>query len=170
MLLALKAALQRGVDVRIVYHDTTTAAGGGGEEEGEDEATAGENEKAIADAKLPERYRNRQVLYKRTKTKIPHNKFIVRLEGGKKPTHVWTGSTNITPSGFLGQTNVGHLIADEETAAQFLAYWEVLKTDPDRDTARAAVMEMTPDPRSCCEARLTCKSRAAVSAWCAATR
>jgi phosphatidylserine/phosphatidylglycerophosphate/cardiolipin synthase-like enzyme len=145
VLLALKAALERGVDVRIVYHDTT-AAGGGGGEEGEDEATAGENEKAIADARLPEKYRSRQVLYKRTRTKIPHNKFIVRLEGGKKPTHVWTGSTNFTPSGFLGQTNVGHLIGDEETAAQFLAYWEVLKTDPDRDTARAAVMELTPDP------------------------
>jgi hypothetical protein len=69
--------------------------------------------KAIADAKLPEKYRNRQVLYKRTKTKIPHSKFIVRLEGRKKPTHVWTGSTNFTPSGFIGQTNVGHLIAVE---------------------------------------------------------
>ncbi|HEX8285750.1 MAG TPA: phospholipase D-like domain-containing protein [Pyrinomonadaceae bacterium] len=132
---ALKNALKRGVDVRLVYHDTTGAGG-----------ADGANEATIAAVGLPQKFRNRQVLYKRTKTKIPHNKFIIRLAGGKKPTHVWTGSTNFTPSGFLGQTNVGHLIGDDETAAQFLAYWEVLKTDPDLETARAAVLKLTPDP------------------------
>ena len=146
VLAALKGALKRGVDVRIIYHDTTSPAGGGEDGDGEADAEAGANEKAIAEAGIPERFKNRQVLHKRTKTKIPHNKFIVRLAGGKKPTHVWTGSTNFTPSGFLGQTNVGHLIGDDETAEQFLAYWEVLKTDPDLETARAAVLEMTPDP------------------------
>jgi phosphatidylserine/phosphatidylglycerophosphate/cardiolipin synthase-like enzyme len=133
---ALKAALDRGVDVRIIYHDTSTAEG----------AEAGANEAAIQASALPKKKGRRQVLFPRTKTKIPHNKFIVRLEGGTKPTHVWTGSTNFTPSGFLGQTNVGHLIGDEETAQQFLAYWEVLKKDPDLETARAAVMKMTPNP------------------------
>src|SRR6266446_4451437 len=29
---------------------------------------------------------------------------------------VWTGSTNFTPAGFLGQTNVGHLVDDPGTA------------------------------------------------------
>jgi phosphatidylserine/phosphatidylglycerophosphate/cardiolipin synthase-like enzyme len=133
---ALKAALDRGVDVRIIYHDTSTAT----------DAEASANEKAIQASNLPKKIRNRQVLFPRTKTKIPHNKFIVRLEGGTKPTHVWTGSTNFTPSGFLGQSNVGHLIGDEETAKQFLAYWEVLKKDPDLATARAAVMKLTPNP------------------------
>lgn len=131
---ALKNALKRGVDVRIVYHDTTN------------DGKPGANEDAIAAVGVPTKFRNRQVLYQRTKTKIPHNKFIVRLTGGKKPTHVWTGSTNFTPSGFLGQTNVGHLIGDDETAEQFLAYWEVLKTDPDLEAARAAVLQLTPDP------------------------
>lgn len=59
---------------------------------------------------------------------------------------VWTGSTNFTPSGFLGQTNVGHRVQDAETAKQYLDYWELLKTDPDRDQARAGAVKLTPDP------------------------
>lgn len=129
----LKDALDRGVDVRIVYHDTT-------KEDGKP------NETAIEAAGLPKKKGNRQVLFPRTKPKIPHNKFIVHLDENGNPTRVWTGSTNFTPSGFLGQTNVGHLIEDEETAKQFLKYWTVLKTDPDLDVARAAVMKLTPNP------------------------
>jgi len=133
---ALKAALDRGVDVRMVYHDTSKAAG----------ADKGANEKTIADAGLPRKVGTKQMLFPRTKTKIPHNKFIVRLKGGAKPTMVWTGSTNFTPSGFLGQTNVGHLIGDEGTAQQFLDYWELLKKDPDQATARAGAVKLTPNP------------------------
>lgn len=136
VLAALKTALDRGVDVRIIYHDTT---GGDGEEQRA-------NEKAIAVAGLPQQAGGRQVLFPRTETKIPHNKFLVRLKNGVDPTMVWTGSTNFTPSGFLGQTNVGHLVADAATARQYLAYWELLKTDPDRDTARAGTMKLTPNP------------------------
>jgi phosphatidylserine/phosphatidylglycerophosphate/cardiolipin synthase-like enzyme len=79
-------------------------------------------------------------------TNIPHNKFIVRLEDNETPVEVWTGSTNFTPSGFLGQTNVGHRVQDAETAKQYLDYWELLKTDPDRDQARAGAVKLTPDP------------------------
>ena len=50
---------------------------------------------------------------------------------------VWTGSTNITPSGFLGQSNVGHLIRDEAIARAFLAYWEQLATDPSINALKA---------------------------------
>ncbi len=130
---ALKEALTRGVDVRIVYHDTSA----------EKEAP---NEKAIASAGLKPKFKNRQVLFRRTKPKIPHNKFIVRLEGGSKPSTVWTGSTNFTPSGFLGQTNVGHLVMDEATAQQYLHYWELLRKDPELDVARTGAMKLTPNP------------------------
>ena len=42
-------------------------------------------------------------LIPRTKRKqIPHNKFIVKIRNGK-PIQVWTGSTNFSMSGFLGQ-------------------------------------------------------------------
>ncbi|MGH8772829.1 MAG: phospholipase D-like domain-containing protein, partial [Burkholderiales bacterium] len=95
---------------------------------------------------LPRKVGRKQVLFARTKTKIPHNKFIVRLEGGTEPTMVWTGSTNLTPSGFLGQSNVGHLVVDPTTAKQYLAYWQLLKKDPEREMARIGAMKLTQNP------------------------
>jgi phosphatidylserine/phosphatidylglycerophosphate/cardiolipin synthase-like enzyme len=127
---ALKDRLDHGVDVQIVYHDTTDG----------DSA----NENAMEAAGLP--VNDQKVTYRRSKTKIPHNKFIVRLKGGTDPVEVWTGSTNFTPSGFLGQTNVGHRVADPETARQFFDYWLVLKTDPERDELREKTAALTPDP------------------------
>jgi phosphatidylserine/phosphatidylglycerophosphate/cardiolipin synthase-like enzyme len=127
---ALKAKLDAGIDVQIVYHDTSDADGA--------------NETAMEAAGLP--INDQKTTYRRSKTKIPHNKFIVRLKGGKDPVEVWTGSTNFTSSGFLGQTNVGHRVADRETAEQYLAFWEIVKTDPELADARADVAELTPDP------------------------
>jgi phosphatidylserine/phosphatidylglycerophosphate/cardiolipin synthase-like enzyme len=127
---ALKAALDRGIDVQIVYHDTSDDKGA--------------NEAAMKEAGLP--VNDQKITYRRCKTKIPHNKFIVRLKGGRDPVEVWTGSTNFTSSGFLGQTNVGHRVADKQTAAQYLAFWEVLKTDPELADLRATTAELTPDP------------------------
>jgi phosphatidylserine/phosphatidylglycerophosphate/cardiolipin synthase-like enzyme len=125
---AFKDALDRGVDVQIVYHAVKA------------------NDDTIAAVQLPRAKGGKKVLHKRTKPKIPHNKFIVRLEGGTRAVAVWTGSTNFTPSGFLGQTNVGHVIANEATAAQFLAYWNLLKGDPDLERARKIAVQLTPYP------------------------
>ncbi|MBL8326321.1 MAG: hypothetical protein JNJ89_15325 [Rubrivivax sp.] len=124
---ALKAALDRGVLVRICHHDTPA------------------NRKAIAAAGLPAKVGRRKVLYPRTQPKIPHNKFIVRL-AGTRPVAVWTGSTNITPSGFTGQSNVGHQVNDARLAAQYLAYWRAIAADPDRLTARRAATRLAPHP------------------------
>jgi phosphatidylserine/phosphatidylglycerophosphate/cardiolipin synthase-like enzyme len=129
----LKRALDRGVGVQIVYHDTSDADGQ-------------PNETAMRAAGLP--INDQKVTYRRSKTKIPHNKFIVRLEGGKTPVEVWTGSTNFTPSGFLGQTNVGHRVQDAETSQKYLDYWELLKTDLERDEARAGALKLTPNPQA----------------------
>lgn len=131
---ALKKRLDKGVDVQIAYHDTTDP------ETGAD----GENEKAMKDAGLP--INDQKITYKRSKTKIPHNKFIVRLKGGKDPVEVWTGSTNFTASGFLGQTNVGHRVADADTAKQYFEFWKLVKTDPELKVARTALAELTPNP------------------------
>lgn len=128
---ALKALIDEGIDVQIVYHDTTDAKGA-------------PNETAMKAAGLP--INDQKTTYRRSKTKIPHNKFIVRLKGGTDAVEVWTGSTNFTPSGFLGQTNVGHRIADAETAKQYLAFWEVVKTDPEIKDARAKLVTLTPNP------------------------
>jgi len=66
---------------------------------------------------------------------------------------VWTGSTNFTDSGFLGQTNVGHRVADATTATQYLDFWKLLCGDPDRSKARSGVAKLTPDPRELIGAR-----------------
>lgn len=131
---ALKALIDKGIDVQIVYHDTT-----------KERKTKQLNETAMKKAGLP--VNDRRITFRRTKTKIPHNKFIVRLKGGNRPVEVWTGSTNFTRSGFLGQTNVGHRVADVATAKQYLTYWNALKADPTRDKARKAVMALTPSPQ-----------------------
>ena len=142
ILLALKRAIDRGVDVRIVYHDTTEAKG--------KEKSA--NEQAIKDANIPKRTRSgKQILFARSKTKIPHNKFIVRLNANGDPVEVWTGSTNFTASGFLGQSNVGHWVCNADTAAEYLAYWELLRKNPDLKAARAGAFKLTPDPAALIE-------------------
>ena len=120
--------MERGVDVRIIYHGTDA------------------NRKAIETAELPQRQGHRQILFERTKPQTPHNKFIVRLAGGAKPVAVWTGSTNFTPSGFLGQTNVGHKVTDDGVAATYLKVWNALAEDPDDDAATATAMGLSPNP------------------------
>jgi len=131
ILKALKALIDKGVDVKIVYHDTTDAKGR-------------PNESAMGEAGLP--IDDQTITFKRSLTKIPHNKFIVRLKEGTEPVEVWTGSTNFTPSGFLGQTNVGHRVKDGTTAKSYLAFWELVKTDPDLETARKGTAVLTADP------------------------
>lgn len=124
---ALKAAIDRGVDVRIAYHATDA------------------NEDAITAAELPRKLGNRKILFPRTVPEIPHNKFMVRITGGE-PVAVWTGSTNITPSGFLGQSNVGHLVRDVEVARKYVKYWEAVSKDPDELTAKKVSTLLTPHP------------------------
>ena len=69
----------------------------------------------------------------------------MRITGGA-PKQVWTGSTNFTDSGFLGQSNVGHLVVDNDTAKNYLDFWNVLKDDPERAAARAGAIGLSPNP------------------------
>jgi phosphatidylserine/phosphatidylglycerophosphate/cardiolipin synthase-like enzyme len=126
VLLALKRAHERGVDVQIVFHDTKK----------DNDA----NRAAIAKAKLPA-----SILHPRTRTAIPHNKFIVKLVH-KTPQQVWTGSTNFTDTGFYGQTNVGHIVASAATAKTYLKYWTELKADPVHSDALTSAIDLTPNP------------------------
>jgi phosphatidylserine/phosphatidylglycerophosphate/cardiolipin synthase-like enzyme len=63
------------------------------------------------------------------KSSIQHNKFMVRVVGGSA-SEVWTGSTNLSPGGIAGQTNVGHWLRNPEVADRFRQYWELLASDP----------------------------------------
>ena len=66
---------------------------------------------------------------------ISHNKFVVLLEDGR-PVEVWTGSTNMTDGGIFGHSNVGHVVRDPRVAAEYLAYWDKLSTDPEMNRSR----------------------------------
>jgi phosphatidylserine/phosphatidylglycerophosphate/cardiolipin synthase-like enzyme len=56
---------------------------------------------------------------------LGHNKFIV-IAKGTQPLRVWTGSTNLTPTGLFTQINNAILIDSAELAAQYLTQWNRL--------------------------------------------
>jgi phosphatidylserine/phosphatidylglycerophosphate/cardiolipin synthase-like enzyme len=76
---------------------------------------------------------------------IAHNKFLILLKNNK-PIAVWTGSTNITASGILGQSNVGHLVRDAKVAKAYLNYWELLAQDPENADLRPDLEALSPAP------------------------
>lgn len=129
---AFAKLIARGVDVQLVVHDDTKGA----------------NRKAVRASGIPLIKNGMRIIYWRTKTKIPHNKFIIKVHGAK-PQQVWTGSTNITASGFLGQSNVGHIIVDPDVAAAYYEYWNIVKDNPTAKPAKAAIAGISPYPRPC---------------------
>lgn len=134
---ALAEAAGSGADVKIVYEAGSETSKGVAKQTS---VTLG-NEAAIDKAHF-----DRSLLIRRlNRRNIPHNKFIVLLENGR-PVQVWTGSTNITSSGFLGQSNVGHIVRDEAVARSFLAYWDQLATDPDIETLQSWCSANSPEP------------------------
>lgn len=56
----------------------------------------------------------------------------------EEPVAVWTGSTNISPGGIFGHSNVGHEIWDGAIAKRYLAFWTRLS---DADVKRAPLVE-----------------------------
>jgi phosphatidylserine/phosphatidylglycerophosphate/cardiolipin synthase-like enzyme len=124
---ALKAAHDRGVDVKIVYHYT--------------KKTSDANLKAINKAGL----KGKTILFQRTRTPIPHNKFIVKIVG-HNPVQVWTGSTNFTNTGIYGQSNVGHLVTNSAVAQTYLDYWKVVAKDLTHANQLKETVALTPNP------------------------
>lgn len=131
---ALRAALDRGVDVGLIVDAKLNGPG-------RPDGTVGpsfprqDNLSMLASAGIPEA---NVVRREARPSDIQHNKFMVRLAGGDRPIAVWTGSTNLSPGGISGQTNVGHWARDPEAAARFAEYWELLAGDPGGRTADTA--------------------------------
>lgn len=135
----LREAQARGVDVKVVYEAGT------------------EKKKGVivdTDATAKNKLALQQdwaqfspgTLIKRTRrSSIPHNKFIVKLRNGEGFS-VWTGSTNFSESGFLGQANTGHLVRDAAVAKKFLAYWKKLSRDPLPEDFKKWTSKNSPDP------------------------
>ena len=119
----LAAAADRGVEVRLVVDFKQNADG-----------PRAASEVAIAAAGFPA-----GVIVPREArvSAIAHNKFLVLSRSGT-PSAVWTGSTNLTRGGVHGQSNVGHLVRDEQLATAFTAYFDLLATDPGGRSSDAA--------------------------------
>jgi len=134
---AFKEADAAGADVKIIYE------AGSQKKEGKmiPTSTTTANNEAIKKAGI----RKELVIPRKKRKNIPHNKFIVLLEN-KIPIEVWTGSTNFTSSGFLGQSNVGHVVRNREVAKMYHDYWQQLAQDPDLATMRAWNDLNTPRP------------------------
>ncbi len=128
---ALAEKIDDGYDVRLIVHQDKK----------------GRNQKAMKVAGLDPKHKRDGVptVIWRTRPPIPHNKFVIKLKGAK-PKQVWTGSTNITPSGFLGQSNVGHLVTDAQVADDFLKYWTILSGNPTGKPAKEGVAKISPYP------------------------
>lgn len=126
---AFKKAADSGADVKIVY-------------DARDKDVAKKSDDAIELAGI------RSLMIKRTTNPsfISHNKFIILLENGK-PREVWTGSTNFTEGGIFGQSNVGHIVRDPETAKKYDDYWNQLKEDPEASALREWTNAETPVPK-----------------------
>ncbi len=124
----LKAAVDRGVDVKIIY-------------DAKKSFPRDENEKAARAARIFGKCIQRESM----KSAISHNKFIVRIRNGK-PVSVWTGGTNFSEGGIFGQSNVGEVAEHEAVAEKFLAYWELLAQDPMGRELRPKVEALTPTP------------------------
>lgn len=138
ILAALAAARKRGVDVVVVYEAGKETVKGKRVETAATKANA----RAIKAANLPKA----MLRPRHNRNDIPHNKFIVRVSKTAGRTAVWTGSTNFTPSGFLGQSNVGHIVRDAGVAKEYLAYWEQLAGDAEWNDLRQWNEDNSPEP------------------------
>jgi phosphatidylserine/phosphatidylglycerophosphate/cardiolipin synthase-like enzyme len=131
----LKAALDRGADVQVVYHYRHA-------KNNAKDKTWSKNEAAAKAAGLT------AICTQRTQTPgvIMHNKFMVLLKDNK-PIAVWTGSTNWTDGGIYGQLNVGHAVYDPNVAAIYEGYFQLLKKDLPDAAMKAGVRGLGAVPK-----------------------
>ena len=130
---AFMKAHQNGADVKVIYE-----AGNKGDKLS---STSSSNARKIEEFGF-----DKSLLIKRkNRDNLPHNKFIILLKNGN-PISVLGGSTNFTPSGFLGQSNVVHIVRDKKVAETYLKYWKILERDPKRTEARTKIKAISPFP------------------------
>jgi phosphatidylserine/phosphatidylglycerophosphate/cardiolipin synthase-like enzyme len=123
VLLALKAAQQKGVDVNVVYDAKNYGA--------KNKAAL----KATGTSSLVKKLRDNQVSQ-------AHNKFFVLLDKNDTPLSVWTGSTNISEKGIFGHCDTGHQINDRKIAALYFEYWKLVFKNMARKDYQTAVMAL----------------------------
>jgi HKD family nuclease len=128
----LHEAKQRGADVEIVFDDIDNKSG-----------PHAKNEAAIKEAKI------KTLCIARTNGTLMHNKFLV-LTKNAKPIAVLFGSTNLTENGIFGHANCAHVVENEAIAAEYLAFYDKLTSNPETSTKvsdyKNWTIEQTPAP------------------------
>ncbi|MGE0283473.1 MAG: phospholipase D-like domain-containing protein [Rhizobiaceae bacterium] len=135
----LRDAQKREVDVKIIYEAGTT------KKDGVVVDTDATHDNKDALAKDWAQFKDGTLIKRTNRASIPHNKFIVKMRDGE-PISVWTGSTNFSPSGFIGQANTGHLVRNKTIAEKFAAYWDFLSNDPVSDDFKVWTKDNSPNP------------------------
>lgn len=131
---ALRAAADRGADVRLVVHGRDRDPTGK-----DDDRTAATARAHVEQAGLAPLVTWRQVP---PKSALQHNKFLVLTRDGV-PVAVWTGSANLTIGAIYGHSNVGHVVRSRSVAAQFAKYWDDLAAGTPK-AALQAIHAVTP--------------------------
>ncbi|MBN1649266.1 MAG: hypothetical protein JW874_14610, partial [Spirochaetales bacterium] len=121
----LKAARDRGADVRILYDGNNNPPDKYGKVFPKDE-----NEETIRKAKIKSIAQDRITRSDVKRPPISHHKFIVLLKNNEAVA-VLTGSTNFSPGGVYGQSNCIHIVDDKHVAGNYLKCWETIKDNPD---------------------------------------
>lgn len=122
---ALKAAKDRGVDVKVIYDGNNNPPDENGNVFPRDD-----NRKTAAAVKVKSLCKERLTRDDVKSPPISHHKFIVHLEGGEAKA-VLTGSTNFSKGGVFGQSNVVHIVESSQTATKYLRCWDLIASNPD---------------------------------------
>ena len=138
---ALKAASDRGVDVKVMFDACNNPPDKNGDVFPRDQNRATADAAQIATPQRVERVTRADV----KQPPISHNKFIVLLKQGK-PVAVLTGSTNFSRGGVFGQSNVVHVVENATVAQAYLHVWESLSSNPDHQQLRLTLSALNRIP------------------------
>lgn len=129
----LKAAHERGADVRILYDGNLNEPNEDGEVFPLDD-----NRETAAAAGILALCTERVTRDDVKSPPIAHNKFVVLTKNGKAVAAL-TGSTNFSHGGVFGQSNVIHIVEDDKVAKDYLDLWNLLSQNPEFRDLRGAL-------------------------------
>ncbi len=129
----LKAAKDRGVDVKVLYDGNNNAPGDDGNVFPRDA-----NRKCARAAGIKRLCTERVTRDDVVSPPISHHKFIVLLKNGT-PQSVLTGSANFSLGGVFGQSNVVHIVEEADIAIAYAQLWTAIAANPDHGDLRDAL-------------------------------
>ncbi len=139
---ALRDAHQRGADVKILYDACNNPPDNNGVVFPRDA-----NRATAKAAKVKSLCKERVTRDDVQRPPISHHKFIVLLENGT-PKAVLTGSTNFSLGGVFGQSNVVHVVDDDDVAAAYFECWNLIVDNPNHQALRADLSALNQIPNA----------------------